>query len=167
MSVRLRPAAPEDVAFLVELVNDPAVSPFLAAVRPRDAQELAAEIERAAADPDAGGVLVVEQDGAPVGTVAWERVNRRSAIAAVGGLAVAPAARGRGVGREALEELVRELFERRGVHRIELEVYGFNETAAAFFERAGFVREGVRRLAYRRDDGWVDGIRFGLVAEDL
>jgi RimJ/RimL family protein N-acetyltransferase len=167
VSVRLRPAGLADVAFLVDLLTDPAVSPFLAVVRPRDAEGLAAEIERAAADPGAGGVLVVEQGDASVGTVAWERVNRRSAIASVGGLAIAPGARGRGVGREAMEELVRELFERRGLHRIELEVYGFNEAAAAFFERVGFVREGVRRLAYRRDDGWVDGIRFGLVVEDL
>ena len=110
--------------------------------------------------------MAVRADGAPVGTVAWERVNRRSAIAAVGGLAIAPHVQGRGVGRAAVEALVVDLFERRGLHRIELEVYGFNDAAATFFERLGFVREGVRRRAYRRDDGWVDGIRFGLLVED-
>jgi hypothetical protein len=29
------------------------------------------------------------------------------------------------------------------------------------------VREGVKRKAYRRDDGWVDGVLYGLVREDL
>jgi RimJ/RimL family protein N-acetyltransferase len=29
------------------------------------------------------------------------------------------------------------------------------------------VREGVRRKAYWRNDAWVDGVLFGLVAEDL
>ena len=34
-------------------------------------------------------------------------------------------------------------------------------------ERIGYVREGVRRRAYERDGGWVDGVRFGLLREDL
>jgi RimJ/RimL family protein N-acetyltransferase len=33
--------------------------------------------------------------------------------------------------------------------------------------RAGFVREGVRRKAYWRHGEWVDGVLYGLVAEDL
>ena len=54
-----------------------------------------------------------------------------------------------------------------GFHRIQMEVYGFNERALRHAERAGWVREGVRRKAYWRNDEWVDGILFGLVAEDL
>ena len=54
-----------------------------------------------------------------------------------------------------------------GYHRIELEVYGFNERAQRHAERSGFVREGVKRQAYRRGDGWVDGGLYALVAEDL
>ena len=30
-----------------------------------------------------------------------------------------------------------------------------------------FMREGVRRKAYWRNDEWVDGVLYGLVAEDL
>ena len=55
----------------------------------------------------------------------------------------------------------------RGFHRIELEIYGFNERAQRHAERAGFVREGVKRQAYRRGDGWVDGVLYAVVAEDL
>jgi hypothetical protein len=29
------------------------------------------------------------------------------------------------------------------------------------------VREGVKRKAYRRGDEWVDGVLYGLVAEEL
>jgi len=29
------------------------------------------------------------------------------------------------------------------------------------------VREGVKRKAYRRGDGWEDGVLYALVAEDL
>jgi RimJ/RimL family protein N-acetyltransferase len=48
-----------------------------------------------------------------------------------------------------------------------MEIYGFNERALAHAERAGWVREGVKRKAYRHEDGWVDGVLFGVIAEDL
>ena len=41
---------------------------------------------------------------------------------------------------------------------LQLEIYGFNERAMRHAERAGFVREGVRRKAYWRNDEWVDGV---------
>ena len=54
-----------------------------------------------------------------------------------------------------------------GFHRLELEVYAFNERAIAHAERAGFVREGRKRRAYLRDGDWVDSVLFAVVAEDL
>jgi RimJ/RimL family protein N-acetyltransferase len=42
-----------------------------------------------------------------------------------------------------------------------------NERAIAHAERVGYVREGIRRKAYRHAGGWVDGILFGLGADDL
>jgi hypothetical protein len=54
-----------------------------------------------------------------------------------------------------------------GYHRLQLEIYGFNERAIAHAERAGFVREGVRRRAYWRHGGWTDAVLFGLVADEL
>jgi RimJ/RimL family protein N-acetyltransferase len=54
-----------------------------------------------------------------------------------------------------------------GFHRLQLEIYGFNERAQAHAERAGFIREGVRRKAYDRHGEWVDGVIYGLVREDL
>jgi RimJ/RimL family protein N-acetyltransferase len=112
-------------------------------------------------------VLVVELDGEPAGTVTWERVNQRSRIASVGGLAIAPRLRGRGVGVDAARALQRHLIRDIGFHRIQMEVYGFNQRSLRHAERAGWVREGVRRKAYWRDGEWVDGVLFGLVAEDI
>jgi RimJ/RimL family protein N-acetyltransferase len=112
-------------------------------------------------------VLVVVLDGEPVGTATWERVNRRSRIASVGGLAIAPSVRGRGVGVDAARAIQRHLIRELGFHRLQMEVYAFNERALRHAERAGWIREGVRRRAYRRDDAWVDGVLFGIVEEDL
>jgi RimJ/RimL family protein N-acetyltransferase len=54
-----------------------------------------------------------------------------------------------------------------GFHRLQIEIYGFNERAMRHAERVGFVREGLRRKAYWRRGAWVDGVLYGLVAEDL
>jgi RimJ/RimL family protein N-acetyltransferase len=97
----------------------------------------------------------------------YERSNVRSRIARLGGLAVHPRFRGRRVADEAARLFQRHLFDDLGFHRLELEIYGFNDRAIAHAERAGFVREGVKRKAYRRGDAWVDGVLFGLVREDL
>jgi RimJ/RimL family protein N-acetyltransferase len=167
MTVSLRRATAADVDFVTALVVHEDVMPFLAAVRPSGAAEVAALVERSDRDPDAFGLLVIEVDGERAGVVEHELVNRRSAIAEIRGLALHPRFRGRGVALEAARILQRHLLVERGVHRLQLEVYGFNERAIRHFERAGFVREGVRRKAYRRRGTWVDGILFGLVREDL
>jgi RimJ/RimL family protein N-acetyltransferase len=167
VSVSIRRAGQDDVGFLVELVTHEDVEPFLAAVRPKDAESIAAEVELSAAEPEAFGVFVIEVDGERAGVMHFERANRRSRIADLGGLAVHPRFRGRRVADEAARLFQRHLLEELGFHRLQLEVYGFNQRAQAHAERAGFVREGVRRKAYWRRDEWVDGVLYGLVAEDL
>jgi RimJ/RimL family protein N-acetyltransferase len=167
VTVSLRTATPGDVPFLAALVEHEDVGPYLAAVRPTGEEAIRAEIDRAEREPEAFGVMVIELERRRAGTVTWERVNQRSRIASVGGLAVDPAFRGRGVGVEAARALQRHLLREVGFHRLQMEVYGFNERALRLAERAGWVREGVRRKAYRRNDTWVDGVLFGLVEEDL
>jgi RimJ/RimL family protein N-acetyltransferase len=124
-------------------------------------------VDRSQHEPDVFGLFVIEVDGEPAGTMDFEVVNRRSSIASVGGLAVHPRFRGRRVGDEAARLFQRHLLVELGLHRLQLEIYGFNERAIAHAERVGFVREGVKREAYRRGDGWVDGVLYALLREDL
>jgi RimJ/RimL family protein N-acetyltransferase len=167
VSVTLRRATADDVPFLVALMSDADVAPFLAAVRASTPEAIRSEIERSQREPERFGVLVFELDGQRVGSATWERVNQRSRIASVGGFAIDACLRGRGVGVDAAKAIQRHLVHDVGFHRIQMEVYGFNERALRHAERAGWVREGVRRKAYWRDGEWVDGVLFGLVAEDL
>ncbi len=167
MSVSIRRATPDDADFLVGLVTHEDVQPFLAAVRAGDRDAVLAEIERSQADPQHFGVFVIEADGERAGTMSFQVANRRSRIADLGGLAVDPGFRGRRLADEAARLLQRHLVHELGYHRLQLEVYGFNERAIRHAERAGFVREGVRRRAYLRHGEWVDGVLFGLLAEDL
>ena len=166
MSVAIRRAREDDVAFLVSLVEHEEVAPFLAVSGARTPAELLAEIRSDEADPDSAGRFVIEVDGVRAGMMHFRRTNERSRIAKLGGLAVHPDFRGRRLADDAARLFVRHLVDELGFHRLELEIYAFNERAIAHAERIGFVREGVRRRAYRRDDGWADSVMFGRLPED-
>ena len=167
MTVTIRRATPDDVDFLVELVTHEDVEPYLAAVRAKGRDEILEEIARTQSEPEEFGIFVIESDGARAGTMRFERANRRSRIAGLGGLAVHPDFRGAKVADTAARLFQRHLFDELDFHRLQMEIYGFNERAMHHAERVGFTREGVRRKAYWRNDEWVDGVLYGLVAEDL
>jgi len=167
MKVAIRRATVADLDFIAELYADEDVRPWLAAVGPYDREAVLAELERFEREPGTGGLILIEADGERAGVSAWELVYERSRLARLGGLAIHPRFRGRRISDEAARLLQRLLILELGFHRLELEVYGFNERAQRHAERAGFVREGVKRKAYRRGDGWVDGVCYALIAEDL
>lgn len=119
-----------------------------------------------AARSDHQEVLVIEcPPGERVGAVRVYERHRLSGIVAVQGLMVDPSARGRGIGAEAVRALVRRVLGEQGRHRLEAEVYAFNEAGLRAFDAAGFEREGQRRRAYWRHGAWQDTVLFALVAE--
>ena len=165
--MRLRRATPADLDFLVELYADEDVRPYLAGGARYDRGALREEIERLERERSAGAILLVEVGGEPAAAMKWRLENERHRIAHLGALAVHPALRGRHLADEAARLLQRHLIVELGFHRLQLEVYGFNERAMRHAERSGFVREGVKRKAYLRDGEWVDGVMYALVEEDL
>jgi RimJ/RimL family protein N-acetyltransferase len=168
---RLRRATAGDVGFFVELVGHDDVEPFLSVVRARDPEGVLEEIERSSAEPQETGrfVIEVDEDGGwqRAGIMGFDVANKRSRIANLGGLAVHPDYRGRKLADEAARVLQRHLLLDLGYHRLQLEIYGFNERAIEHAERSGFVLEGRKRKAYWRHGEWVDGVLFGLIREDL
>jgi RimJ/RimL family protein N-acetyltransferase len=168
---RLRRAERADVDFLVELATHEEVEPYLAAVRPRDRAAVLEEVERSQREPAEFGrfVIEVEDDGEwrRAGALGFALANRRSRIANLGNLAIHPDFRGRRLSDDAARIFQRHLLLELDFHRLQLEIYGFNERAQRHAERAGFVHEGARRRAYWRHGEWVDGVLYGLVREDI
>ena len=167
MAVALRRANPSDADFLVELNSDEDVRPFLGPRTASDRGKIVEEIERSLAEPEAFGRFIIEVDGEPAGALGFHVANERNRIARVERLAVHPRFRGRRVADDAARQFQRFLFDELGFHRLELEVFAFNERACAHTERAGYVREGRKRRAYLKDGEWVDAILYALLAEDL
>lgn len=75
-------------------------------------------------------------------------------------IAVAPVARGRGLGRTLMQALIGEA-RKRGAREVFLEVRADNPSAQRLYERLGFAEVGVRRGYYQPDN--VDAIVMRLV----
>ena len=75
--------------------------------------------------------------------------------------------RGHGYAKEALLLLLKHLL-KKGVRRIEAEVYEFNLPSIAILKKLGFRQEGRKRKAHHiKDKRYCDIFIFGLLAEDI
>jgi RimJ/RimL family protein N-acetyltransferase len=165
--VNLRRVDAEDAAFLLELVTHDDTRRFLGNRAADTPEKVLADIERSQREPEAFGWYLGELDDRRVGCVAFERVSEQHRIAEAGRFVVHPDVRGTGVADELARAFARHLLRDLGFHRIELKIYGFNERAIAHAERVGYVREGVKRRAYRKDGAWVDAVLFALLEDEL
>ena len=73
---------------------------------------------------------------------------------------------GHGYGTEATELMLWLAFERIGLHRVALSVFGFNERAIRSYEKAGFRIEGRDRQAIVRDGQRWDELSMGILAPE-
>ena len=165
--IELRRAAPEDVDWLVELYDDPDVEPFLGGNRARGLEAIREEVERSLAEPRRFGRLLVLVEGERAGALGYHEVSEAHRIVYGEALAIHPAFRGRRLADQAARLLQRYVLVELGYHRLELAVYGFNERAIAHAERAGYVREGVKRKAYLRHGEWQDAVLFSLLQDEV
>ncbi len=75
--------------------------------------------------------------------------DRRNGVVRLARIALAPSARGQGLGLPMLEALLAEAFADADIERVELNVYDWNAAARHLYRRAGFREEGLRRSATR------------------
>ena len=110
--------------------------------------------------------LVIEVEGKVAGLIQyWEETEPKYRHAGID-LFLDPALHGRGLGTEAVRQVVRLLIEERGHHRITIDPAADNAAAIRAYEKAGFRPVGVMRQ-YERDvdgEGWHDGLLMELVA---
>jgi RimJ/RimL family protein N-acetyltransferase len=131
--VRLRAATAADADLLLAWRNDPATraASFSSEEIPREAhlRWLAGKLE-----DDNCALLVIEVAGAPVGQVRLEKDGDTAEIH----IALAPAARGRSIGRQALQAAVGQAPVTLGAKHVVARVKADNESSLRAFEAAGF-----------------------------
>ena len=118
-------------------------------------------------DPDETR-LTIEADGAVAGMIQFfEELTPKYRHANID-VFVDPRLHGRGVGTEAVRQVVRLLVDGRGHHRITIDPALANTAAIRAYEKAGFRPVGIMRR-YERDvggTGWHDGLLMELLADE-
>jgi aminoglycoside 6'-N-acetyltransferase len=153
----LRPLTAADAPELLRILRTPAVARWW---------DVPAEGFPLADDPDATR-LVIEVDGAVAGMIQFaEELEPKYRHASID-LYLDPALHGRGIGTEAVRQVVGHLTGERGHHRITIDPAAANAAAIRAYEKAGFRPVGIMR-SYERNvggAGWHDGLLMELVSE--
>lgn len=108
--------------------------------------------------------FTIRVDGEVAGLIQYGEENEPMYRHAWIDLFVATRFQGRGVGTEAVSRVVALLRDERGHHRVTIDPSVENAAAVRAYEKAGFERVGVMRLAERGPDGrWRDALMMEQV----
>lgn len=72
----------------------------------------------------------------------------------------------KGYGTDAMNVLIRFIFNEMNINKIKLNVYSFNKRAMRCYEKCGFITEGVLRKELYREGNYHDIIVMGLLKEE-
>lgn len=176
---RLRPIEARDSERLWEAVQDPEGTRLTGttAVFTRDQiDEWARTVSDRPGRYDWAICPAAMRDGKPVSDDMIGEIVLNDLDEAVGSanlrLQLLPNYRGRGYGREAIDEVLRFAFD--GVesdagphlHRVSLDVLSINPRAEALYESLGFRQEGRLRDVYRDGDTWADAIVMSILEDE-
>jgi RimJ/RimL family protein N-acetyltransferase len=166
--VALRPAREEDLELLGRLTNDPDSTGAHEWHGWKDPHVWGQRWAENGLLGSAGGTLIVTRGGEPAGFVSWRQV-----ITGAGsycwelGIAIEAGARGKGVGTQAQQLIVRYLFAHTQVNRIQAGTEITNIAEQRALEKAGFTREGVLRGAAFRGGRWRDGVLYSVLRDEV
>jgi RimJ/RimL family protein N-acetyltransferase len=166
-SIRLRPPVPVDVEERLALGQAPEILRMFGAdpadIAPLTRSGAAAFIDGLARHPAA---WVIDHQDRFLGEIPLDDIDRhdRRARLAVG--LYDPEKLGKGIGREAIQLVLRHAFEMLHLHRVGLRVISFNVRAIRAYTACGFVEEGREREAAFVAGAWHDDVIMGILAGD-
>ncbi|RLL41326.1 N-acetyltransferase [Oceanobacillus piezotolerans] len=100
--------------------------------------------------------VVEEETGSVIGHISLGNIDRNNKSARVGKVLVGDKnVRGKGIGLQMMNEILKVAFDELKLHRVSLGVFDFNTSAITCYEKAGFTKEGLLR-DYRKcgDEYW-------------
>ncbi len=121
---------------------------------PLDAAQVEEHLKQTAAAGDLVFKAVERESGQAVGHIELRSIEREHRKARIARVLVGAENRGRGIGTQMMEAVLRIGFEQLGLHRMELGVYDFNTAAIACYEKVGFKKEGLLRDVTRMGEGY-------------
>lgn len=166
----LRTVEEDDIEFLQRGVNHPKIRRYIGVFRtPVNSEQYRETFESIYCDEDGVSLLVVplegEHGGEPIGSVQLYPINDTRGWANFG-IWFLPEVWGNGYATEASAYLIDYGFQQLRLHRIAAVVDGPNTASRTLCDRLGFVHEGTSREFGFVDGEYVDGERYGLLADE-
>ncbi len=148
--------------------SDPAVARYQSWTAPVSLESAASLVgDFAAGEPERPGwfqyAIELKAEGCLAGDVGVNLHENR--MQAELGFTLAPQWQGQGYATEAVRAVVRDLFERRGMHRVSAECDARNVNSVRLLERVGFLREGLRPQHTWIKGEWTDDLLYGLLVD--
>ena len=166
--VELRRHAPENYRLYGKWYGDPEIwhltSWTPAPLSPSSVKRLFKDREHSATDDSFA--IHMRDDKDPIGIISLMNISEAHASAELSIIVGHPEDRHHGYGAEAIAVLLDYAFGERGLNRVGLSVFEFNEDAIAAYTKLGFQEEGRLRRALRRDDAFHDAILMSVLREE-
>jgi len=164
--VVLSPISGADAPILYRWINDPELVRFSAAYRPVHEPGHRAWLASLPARRDLIVFAIRRRSGRLVGTCQLLNINPVSRSAELQIRIGDAGSRGKGLGLEAVRQLVAFGFRDLNLHRISLQVFASNRRAIKTYEKAGFRHEGRLRDAAFIDGGFVDVCVMAILEDE-
>jgi len=166
--VFLRPVAEDDLPLLHRCTRDPSATGPFEWYGWQDPERFRRRWEQDRLLGEDGGMLIIADGEHRLGFVSWrKRQGGRISYYWTMGVAVAPEARGRGVGTQAQRQLVRYLFTHTLANRVEAATEIGNIAEQRALEKAGFTTEGVLRGVAFQGGRWHDGALYSVLRAEV
>ncbi|OPH57833.1 aminoglycoside adenylyltransferase [Paenibacillus ferrarius] len=102
-----------------------------------------------------------------IGHISIGGIDRQNRSGRVGKVLVGnQSVRGKGYGKQMIQQILKIGFEDLKLHRISLGVFEFNESALLCYEKSGFIKEGLVRDARRYKDSYWNLIEMGILEDE-
>ncbi len=168
--IMLREYRKEDLSSITAWVNDMETTKYLSDIfswpqTVKNSEDFL-EMRLSGGRREAGFVIADRETQDYIGQADLMDINWIDRSATVGIVIADKKNRGSGLGQEALSLLLDYAFMLLGLHRVQLDVYGGNKSAIACYERAGFIKEGVKRRARFCQGEYMDIILMSVLKEE-
>lgn len=129
-------------------------------------EEIRQYVERIVEDDSRYDFLIINAKGQIIGESVINEINNDNKSANFRIALFKSEYCGQGIGTEVIKMTLQFGFEKLKLHRIELEVFSFNERAYTAYRRVGFIEEGRKRDAEFINSQYCDVIIMGILHDE-
>ncbi|SMF74323.1 Protein N-acetyltransferase, RimJ/RimL family [Paenibacillus uliginis N3/975] len=166
--VYLRPIGQDDAEGYFRMLFNPEVRRLTGTQHSFTLEGVRRYIEGKSADDSAVLLLIALSDTDEViGDIALQDINHVNRNANVRIAIDSDNHKGKGYGPESIRLLLEYGFGVLNLHRIELQVFAYNERAIKAYEKVGFSREGVQRDALYYNHQYHDSIMMSILEDEF